>query len=72
MNTKAKFTCDSVTKHVNYESIKLIAVTNDNTKENADFWKYTPSGELNISICNEKVFGFFKPGKDYYLDISEA
>jgi hypothetical protein len=38
--------------------------------ENKKFWKWTPSGELKFSCLNPSVD--FEPGKEYYLEISEA
>lgn len=37
--------------------------------ENKKFWKYTPSGELNVTTVMD---GTFEVGKEYYLDLSLA
>lgn len=46
------------------------AVTGDaNNEENAQFWKYTPSGSLKVSSVRPDTF---EPGQDYYIDIHPA
>ena len=40
--------------------------------ENKAFWDATPSGSLQMSINNPNAFDFFREGKEYYLDFSEA
>lgn len=37
---------------------------------NHAFWKATPTGNLEMTINNPAVFGFFKPGKSYFLDFT--
>jgi hypothetical protein len=39
---------------------------------NHAFWQATPTGSLEMQINNEQVFDFFRPGKSYWLDFSEA
>lgn len=40
--------------------------------ENAVYGKYTPWGEFKVGIANPDAKLFFKPGKSYYLTITEA
>ena len=68
---RSKFVCDSVTAFVGGKQIKMKAVTRD-TEENKAFWKYTPSGEITVTITNPELFDHFVPGKEYYVDIEEA
>ncbi len=69
MNTRCKFRCESVTDHGTAKDVRLNAVTGT-SEENKDFWKFTPSGKLELTWINPNVD--FKPGKEYYLDIREA
>ena len=39
---------------------------------NKPWSEYTPAGRLELSITNPALHGHFKPGKEYYLDITEA
>lgn len=67
---RAKFTCTSVSderyEHHKQTKITLHPVTS------GPFWEATPSGRLELDICNEVAAKFFEPGKTYYLDFSAA
>lgn len=74
--TRCKFSCQSVRKFMSgygdnkrplYEA-EFSAVTGD-SEENKKFFEWTPSGSLKVGVYREDIF---QPGKDYYLDISEA
>lgn len=71
---RAKFVCRSITEvEGGSKEAKLSAVYSEDTKENADFTKYTPQGELSIWISPETpAVNYFKPGKNYYLDFTEV
>lgn len=72
MNIRAKFKVESVSKTEFGEGVKMNAVCYDGTKENASFSKFTPSGSFEMFVTNEKLFGAFKPGAEYYLDFKEV
>lgn len=69
---RAKYTCESVTDHGSQEEVKLRAVYADGNPENNQFNTATPWGNLVMGIDNPEARGFFKPGNNYYLDISQA
>lgn len=46
--------------------------TDAEAKEDNSFARATPSGKMELSIDNKEVHGFFKPGKSYYVDITEV
>lgn len=67
---RAKFRVNSVTKFEGeYVSVKLSPVTSG-SEENKGFWKYTPSGTLEMSITNPEASKQFEPGKEFYVDFS--
>ena len=69
MNIRAKFVCNSVTKTVDAEQIAFSAAQGESNKQ----WsKWTPSGQLSMSITNPAVLGKFEPGKFYFLDFAPA
>lgn len=70
---RAKFVCRGKEKdpHNDYTNIQLEAVT-DGSEENKSFWKYTPSGRLEMSIDNPDAVEHFEVGKEYYLDFTLA
>lgn len=73
MKTRCKLRCSEVNLHEGQEGIKLNAVTSgSDDEENKSFSKFTPFAEFQMTITNEELFGFFKPGKSYYFDIIEA
>lgn len=76
--TRCKFLCQSVTKQKKwtqagepiqfvYEA-KFTAVYGD-SPENKAFFDATPTGEIRIGVYKQDVF---EPGKEYYIDITEA
>lgn len=71
--TRAKFKCESKTirgagenRTNDYEFTPVTGTS----EENKGFWKWTPSGKLQMSCTNPKVD--FQPGKEYFVDITEA
>ena len=70
---RAKFKCSRVTVHEGgYREITLNAVFGT-AGENKDFADATPSGTVTIGISPGRPAGpFFAPGKEYYLDFTEA
>lgn len=72
MTVRAKFKCSSVTRFEHRKRIHLDVVQNG-SEENKQFTKFTPSGNMEITIENDAPAAtFFKVGKEYYLDFSAA
>ncbi len=76
MNTRAKFTCNSVTKSKNWDQSKSkylytaeFTVVQSGSEENKNFFASTPSGSIKISSYAEDLF---EPGKEYFIDFSEC
>lgn len=67
--TRCKFRCVSVTDHGQAKDAEFVPVSSG-SDENKKYWQYTPSGSLKLGWVNPNVS--FKPGQEYYLDISEA
>jgi hypothetical protein len=67
--TRAKFVCDEVATTIHGRTIRMFPVTSG-SEENKEFFKWTPSGKLEMGIVNPDVE--FVPGKEYYLDFTEA
>ena len=68
---RAKFVCNEVTQTVDGGKVKLIPVTGT-SEENKTFFKYTPFGHLEMGTINPEVMAQFVPGKQYYIDFTEA
>lgn len=77
MSTRAKFRVQTVTDHFVaspdevHKTVILNAVTRDDDAPE-DFWKYTPAGNINITINNPEAAAPFVPGKSFYVDFTEA
>lgn len=72
MSVRAKFKCEAITEFENSKQAKLRAVYGTEG-ENADFTKYTPSGELSIMIDKEaQAAKEFVVGQHYYLTFEPA
>jgi hypothetical protein len=72
MNVRAKFKCQEKHERAGSGCIEynFNAVGADEVPENQRYHKYTPSGNLSITVNNPEVA--FELGKAYYLDFSEA
>lgn len=76
---RAKFKCQSVAD-MKYEYqdgpsqvVKFSAVYGgDKNHEDNQFSKATPSGNFEMQINNPSAIDFFKAGKSYYIDFTEA
>lgn len=51
--------------------ITLTPVTGT-TEENKSFWKYTPSGKIELQVVNPEAADQFEVGKEYYIDFTPA
>jgi hypothetical protein len=69
MTTRAKMTLVSMDgTNVKFECHYDI----NNSKEDNDFSKFTPSGNAYFNITNEVVLEKLEVGKKYYFDITEV
>jgi hypothetical protein len=42
------------------------------SEENKAYWKYTPSGKLEMQMINKEAADVFEVGKEYYIDFTPA
>jgi hypothetical protein len=76
MSTRAKYICIEVAKRTGWNNndkaflyiAKFMPVTGG-SDENKQFFAYTPVGNIEIGQYKEDVF---VPGKEYYVDFTEA
>ncbi|MGO4496417.1 hypothetical protein AB4114_11025 [Paenibacillus sp. 2RAB27] len=64
---RAKFKC--TLKEGNSVRFEVVISGSD---ENKEFWKYTPAGQIQMSVDNEKAQDQFEVGKEYYVDFTPA
>lgn len=77
MSVKAKFICNTVSKsklHKHDQGQTKVTLTPvvAGSVENKDFWQYTPSGNLEMTIKNEAAEKYFEVGEEYYLTFEKA
>jgi hypothetical protein len=70
---RAKFRCTTILKDESgNETVTLHAANGKKDTANAQWAKWTPGGQLSLTINNPKAQGKIVPGKFYFLDFSEA
>lgn len=74
---RAKFKVAKVEKGEGYESVTFTAVCADKfgpsgESEDNDFARFTPFGELKMTINNPNLLGQLDEGDKYYLDFTLA
>jgi hypothetical protein len=52
--------------------IKLIPVYPEDSPENKEFYKWTPSGSIELGVLNKKAGDYFKLQCEYYIDFTSA
>jgi hypothetical protein len=80
MKTRAKFRCIETRRQVLKGAWGLVGEVDAvyvvfnalMGPENEEWSKWTPSGQLSMNITNPALLDAFQPGKDYFIDISEA
>ena len=71
MGTRCKFKCESKNQNESGFQVIMKPVT-CGSKENEDFFKFTPYGIFDFGTVNEKSAEQFEPGKEYFIDITLA
>lgn len=71
MSVRAKFRVDEITHRVGQTTIRMSPVTGGSS-ENESFWKYTPSGSIELQCLNDAATKQFEPGKEFFIDFTPA
>jgi hypothetical protein len=66
---RCKFTCNF--KDLGNKTVYFSPVYSG-SEENAEFFKYTPGGQISLHCLNENALAKFEQGKEYYVDFSSA
>jgi hypothetical protein len=70
--TRAKFKVLSVTMFENScTQVNLHPVLGD-SPENKNFWQYTPTGKIEMTITNPQATEIFSPGQEFFVDFTLA
>jgi hypothetical protein len=69
---RAKFRVQSITESEGgVKTAKLFPVTSGSA-ENAEFYKWTPGGSIDLGTLNPKAAEQFVPGREFYVDFTAA
>lgn len=68
----AKFKVGSVTDFGNNNNEVNLSPVTSGSEENKSFSQYTPSAAIQMHITNPAAIGFFKSGKEYYVEFREV
>jgi len=52
--------------------VKLIPVYPQDSPENAEFYKWTPTGSIELGVLNKKAGDYFSLQSEYYIDFTLA
>jgi len=71
---RCKFVCNSKSSLSNEDDGFYIGFmpVYAGSKENEEFFKYTPAGQLELQLVNKATADQIECGKEYYIDISPA
>lgn len=69
MNIRAKFKVIEKTESDLGFQVKMYPVTGG-SPENAEFYRYTPAGQIDLTTINKSAADAFEVGKSYYVDFS--
>jgi len=68
---RAKFKV-GIVSHLEHGGEVVLEAVTCGSEENKKFWKYTPAGHLKMHIDNPEAMAQFKPGQEFYLDLTPA
>jgi hypothetical protein len=66
---RAKFKVESLEHTVDYANVKMTPVIGG-SKENEQFYRWTPSGSILLTTINKKAAEEFMPGREFYIDFT--
>lgn len=58
-------------EQIECRTVKFTAVA-DGSAENKEFFRWTPSGQINIGTLNPAAWKQFELGREYYVDFTPA
>ena len=68
-----KFNVTELTRYGNGGGVKVkLSPVMGNTEENKEFWKYTPSGSIEMYIDNPEAFKQFEDLGEFYVTFEKA
>lgn len=72
MTVRAKFKVNEIVDRGQNGSVIRLQPVTSGSEENKLFYKYTPSGNIELSTINEDAAKQFKVGAEFYVDFTPA
>jgi hypothetical protein len=72
VRVRAKFKCVSVTEQEGGLKTATLQPVTNGSPENASFFKWTPSGQIQLGTINPSAAKEFVPGREFYIDFTPA
>lgn len=72
MTVRAKFKVFSITEQDGGMKTVLLHPVSDGSPENKEFFKWTPSGQIQLGVMNPAASEPFTPGKEFYVDFTKV
>lgn len=73
MKVRAKFKVTQINKDIEAKTgTVILEPVIGGSDENKAFFRYTPSGRIQMNILNESAINQFKLGNEYYVDFTPA
>lgn len=69
---RAKFKVASVTESEGGLKTATLHPVTSGSPENAEFFKWTPSGQIQLGTINPAAAEQFTPGRQFYVDFTQA
>lgn len=71
-SVRAKFKVASVTEQEGGLKTATLHPVTSGSPENAEFFKWTPSGQIQLGTINPAAAEQFVPGRQFYVDFTPA
>lgn len=72
MSVRAKMTCNEKTKKEDGGFRIVLFPVTSGSKENEEYYKWTPGGQAILETINESAANQFEQGKEYYVTFEPA
>lgn len=72
MTSRAKFKVTSITESEGGLKTANLQPVTGGSPENESFYKWTPGGQIQLSVLNPEVAKDFVPGRAFYVDFTPA
>lgn len=69
---RAKFKLQELTRYEGGNGKLVFQAVTSGSKENDEFFKYTPSGKIEMTLVSGKVLDMLEAGGEYYIDFTQV